>query len=328
MSIFDFIRNHNSQKNNYDFSEDNYDLLVKFYEEYVKSCTLQPILFGQMAYPNGEMDVYNNDVRNKKSYISQYSRLMDAIRLGNIKDATGKEININLLQEYYLRFLLATWIMSQINSYDTLGMQIREAMDNGYTHLAYVVNMKVLSRGRWHADGEVYLHRTDSDAVKCCFNNVLLINEEKFYSKNPIQIYDTFDCTPNSLLTSFYQIVYMLMVEVPPIVDLKDRRSRGRFYADFWLKKMIAAIVVCSDEWQEVIHDEDNIEKIENIRYYLWNEDPFNKQIQFKFDIKLSRPNKWISLDYEYTISKAEVFGLRNINRLCQFVLWNHNLQN
>lgn len=317
MSIFNFFKN----------SKDDYELLVEFYEEYIKSCTLQPVIFGQMAYPNGEMDVFNNDVENKISYVSQYSRLMDVIRLGVIRDKKGNEINITLGQEYFLRFTLATWIISQLNSYDTLGMKIREAMYNGYTQLVYIVNIKILSSGRWFANGEVHLYKSNSDIVKYMFSNTLLIDEEKFFSDNPIQTYNTFNDTPKLLLMSMYQVTYMLMLYVPPIVDFKNGTSRGRIYADFWLKKMIASIIVSSDEWENLIQTDDNIERIENIRYYLWDENPLSKQIQFKFDIKLIKQDKWISLDYEYTINSAAAFGLINIDKLCDFILWNHNLQ-
>lgn len=312
-------------------SEENkkYELLVKFYKEYVKSCTLQPIIFAQMAFPNGEMDVLNsNYVENEANYITQFSRLIDVIRLGTIRDSLGKEMNITFGQELYLRFTLATWIISQLNSYDELGKNIRIAMHHGYTQLIYVVNLNVLYSGRWNAYGEVQLYKNNIEFEKLEFNNAIIIDEEIFNSSNPFQIYTTYNDTPKSLLTTFYHLVYKIVCQVPPLVDIKNNISRGRFYADFWLKKIIATIILNSEEWKTLIYNEDNIEEISDIEYYLWNESPLKKQIQMKFNIKLKNLNKWITLDYTYTIPNARFFCLEYIDRLCDVVLENHNLEN
>lgn len=80
-------------------------------------------------------------------------------------------------------------------------------------------------------------------------------------------------------------------------------------------------------EWKTLIQSHTNIEAIDNIRYYLWNEKTLEKQIQFKFDIKLRKQNRWISLSYEYAIIDIEAFGISRNNELSQFVLENHNLE-
>ena len=320
----------NSSKKS-DTSKENkkYELLVEFYKEYIKSCTLQPIIFAQMAFPNGEMDVLNfNYVENEISYIAQFSRLIDVIRLGTIRDSLGKEINITFGQELYLRFTLATWIISQLNSYDELGKNIRTAMFHGYTQLIYVINLNVLYSGKWNAYGEVQLYKNNIEFGKLEFSNVIIIDEEIFSSSNPFQVYTTYNDTPKSLLTTFYNLVYKIVCHVPSLVDIKTNISRGRLYADFWLKKIMAYIILTSEEWKNLIYNEDNIEEISDVEYYLWNEDSLEKQIQMKFNIKLKILNKCITLDYNYTIPNARVFGLDYIDRLCNVVLENHNLEN
>ena len=90
----------------------------------------------------------------------------------------------------------------------------------------------------------------------------------------------------------------------------------------------MAYIILTSEEWKNLIYNEDNIEEISDVEYYLWNEDSLEKQIQMKFNIKLKILNKCITLDYNYTILNARVFGLDYIDRLCNVVLENHNLEN
>ena len=319
MGFWDFFADNNSQR--------NYNLLVSFYEKYVTSCTLQPTIFSQMAFPNGEMDVINSSyVENKNNYIAEFSRLIDVIRIGNIVDRFGNCKNITMGQEFFLRFTLATWIMSKLNSYDDLGKKIRMAMNLGYQQLFYIVDLEILFSGKWRARGSVHLYRSNFDAINFDFKDTIMIDESIFNSGDPLQVYTTFNDTPKELLTTMYQLTRLLLFGTPPLIELNHSSSRGEIYAEFWLKKMLASIILCSEEWDEYIHDDDNIEEIRNVRYYLWDENPYIKQIQFKFDLKLQNMRQPISFDYEYSISSAEVFDLRHIDKICDIVLTNHNL--
>lgn len=316
MGLFDFF---NVQSNTVDYNK-----LVIFYEEYVKSCTLQPMIFPQMAC---NMDVNNsNYVSDKNNYIAQFNRLIDVIRLGVIRDQYGYEKNITMAQEFYLRFTLATWIMSKLNSYDHFGQQMREAMFRGYNQLVYSINLNIISYGSWEADGYVQLYKSDYDAIEIDFKDILYIDEELFNSRDPFQIYTTFNDTPKLLLTEFYYLTRMLLFTTKPLIEIKTQPTRGEVYADFWLKKIIAAIIMSSEEWKyNIFEDYDNIKEIQNIKCYLWNDDYLVKKIQFKFDLKLIN-NKTISLDYEYSIPTDKLFNTEYITRLANFVTTNHNL--
>lgn len=309
------------------YHNDDYDLLVEFYEEYVKSCTLQPTIFPQMAYPNGEMDVINSEyVKEKGNYLAQFNRLIDVIRLGNLYDVNGDCRNISMLQEFYLRFTLATWIMSKLNSYDDLGKKIRMAMSLGYQQMVYSVDLKMITEEAVNAEGKVILFKSDFDSVKFDFEGILMIDPFYFNSIDPFGVYTTFNDTPKELLSSFYQITRTLLFTVPPLIHLGDAPTRGQMYAEFWLKKMIATIIMSTEEWDKYIHDYDNIEEIKNVSYGLWDEEIYVKPIRFQFDIKLKNREEPISLDYEYSISLAARFDLEYITELCNIVLIDHNL--
>ena len=306
----------------------NYNILVSFYEKYIQSCTVQRFIFPQMAFRFGELDAIDSTfVEEGGIYISHYSRLIDAIRLGDIIDEYGNEINITPAQEYYLRFTLATWIMTKLNSYNSLCKQIKTAMSNGYEQLIFIVELKVVSPGKWLAAGRAFLYTYGYQPTSYDFSDTLFIDEDEFYSSNPFGVHSNFYNTPMPLLESFYQLTYMLLGTTPHLIEFNRTPRRAQLYANFWLKKMVATIIMASEEWKTLIQSHTNVEAIDNIRYYLWNEKTLEKQIQFKFDIKLRKQNRWISLSYEYTIVDIEAFGISRNNELSQFVLENHNLE-
>lgn len=327
MSFFSFLNNTFDKK-----EEDvKYELLVEFYKKYIQVCTLQPCIFPQIAYKYEEMDVIDSKyVKVKPPYISQYSRLIDAIRLGDVLDENGKWIDLNLAQEFHLRFGLASWIMSQLNSYNSLHQKIKNAILNGYKQLVFIVELQKVKDGEWFTNAAVTLYESDTNTVTYRFSTNLFIKEEIFYSSNSIGAFSeciTFFNTPIPLLNEVYQVTYMLMCTTPPLIYFKSKPRRTHGYADFWLKKTLATIITVSDEWEILIHSCKNIKKINNIKYYLHDEDFYEKRIQFKFDIELKVQREILHLDYEYYIPSAERFRTRFIRELSDFVLTYHNLQ-
>lgn len=313
-------------------NDEEFNTLVKYYEEYVKSCTLQPTIFPQMAYPLGGMDVFNSDyVLEKTSYIAQFNRLIDAIRFGDVKDKSGREIDINLMQEIYLRFTLASWIMSKLNSCNNLGSRIRTEMNKGYNQLLFSVNLQYFSENHWMVKCDVQLFKEDfditNDVIEINLNEIIFINKSVFDQQNPFKECTLFEDTPQKLLETFFILIRWLFFETPPLVKInKNRPTIGRVYADFWLKKMVVAIIMSSEEWDKYIFNLENIEEIRHISYYLCDDKYYTKQIQFKFSLKTRRFNDYIYFDYKYSIPSARAFNLKYINRLANFVSTNHNL--
>lgn len=317
MGLFDFL---NSKSNTVD-----YDKLVSFYEEYVKSCTLQPMIFPQMV---GNLDVFESEyVRDKDSYLAQFNRLIDVIRLGELRDPYGRPQGITMGQEFYLRFTLATWILSKLNSYDELGQQIRMSMDEGFRQLVFVVELHMTNSGPWIAEGTVHLFENNYTRQEFNFRDALVIDEEIYNSKDPFKVYTTFNDTPKRLLVTMFNITRMLLFTTKPLIEVKGNLpTRGEIYADFWLKKMVAAIIMSSEEWYMEIENDDNIKEITDIRCTLWDDVSIVKKIQFKFNVKLRNTGKVLNFDYEYTIPTDRFFNTEYIRALVNFVMENHNL--
>lgn len=314
MGLFDFLGG----------KKDNYEDLVIYYEEYIKACVLQLNIFPQIAF-NG-LDVINGKVEQEDIYIEQFNRLIDAVRLGNIKDKNGNEKNLNLTQELYLRITLASWIMSKINSYDNLGKKIRNEMYLGYNQLIFAVNLKNVDFDIWAIDCCVQLFKTDSDVSEININSTFRMNREIFESQNPFAVYTYFENTPKELLKTFFDLTKLLCFETPLLTNVnRDNMSIGRLYADFWLKKMIVTLIMNSKEWDNNIKHINNIAGIYEIKYNLLDKGDYFKMIQFNFNLKTINSSN-IKFSHIYFIESAEVFGKKYINSLANFVSTNHNL--
>lgn len=307
--------------------KDNYGKLVRYYEEYTKSCTLQPTIFPQSAYSfDHKMDVVNRQVRKKDSYIAQFNRLIDAVRLGDVKDQYGIEKQLSLVQEMYLRMITATWIISKLNSYDNLGKRIRNEINLGYEQLIFSVNYKIITKDSWKIDCCVQLFKTDSDVSEINVNGTVTIKEDTFNSEDPFKTYVIFENTPNDLLKAFHDLTRWLFFNTKSLTNVnQNNMTIGRVYADFWLKKMVVTIIISSEEWDYYIHNLQNIIRISNIEYKLVEGEDFRKNIEFKFNLK-TKNNSDVNFEYTYSIPSAETFGLRYIRSLANFVSTNHNL--
>lgn len=310
-----------------DWSSENYKnkskILFDFYNINLCSCTLQPMIFPQAG--NNRFDIIDNKVCEEKRnmYLSQFSRLVDSIVLLSIKDHNGIESSLTFGQEFYIRFTLASLLISHFNSYDKLGQEIRESMDLGYTSILFIAKIEMNEeKNRWFVQIDVDMHKNENKSITHIIRNYLNIDSELFMSEKSFYIYTTFDDTPKKLLTEFHDLLNSLMLTTSPLINPKYFPERSYCYADFWLKKHLATIILESEEWN-TIKSIDNIRYITNIRYYLWNEDPCTKTIQFRCDIHLKN-KKVLNIDYEVHFPLATIFGMEYVQKVCEFVL-NYN---
>lgn len=331
MGLFDFLKNNGSisQKRNNDYINENFELLEFFYEEYVLACTTPPLIFPQYIYFNGEMDAINSSyVKNKVSYLAQFNRLIDVVRLASFQNTFGEELNTTFGQEYYIRFTLATMIMSNLNSNDEFGRNIKRAILYNFDQLYFRADIIVQQRELWYVEIRAIQFASNSEYIVYEHKQNLIVNANVFYSNHPFGVYTTFNETPKKLLDSMYQMTTDLL-RLEPFIDPKllSTGKRKYVYAEFWLKKMLATIIVSSYEWDNFIKNEDNIADIKNLQIKLLEDyNRLEHRITFKVDIKIKSTGQWITIEYEYRIPTDKFLEVEYIDRVEDTVLENHNL--